>query len=219
MSYVHAVLRWVSIPTGGVFVAIGLIVGADAWAFRMVPMNLEEMAAQAQRIVVGVCTAREEGEVPVSPGGPSVGFTQYTFRVTDYLKGNPGPTLTVRQVRLGRRPTSNGLEQPVARNPLPLPEYQPGQEVLLFLGDESPLGLTSPVAMEQAVFDVEMSGGQRMLRHRFANRSLFRNMSASHLAVSKNLSPPEIALFPVKENEPIPYAPFMSLVRKLMNGN
>jgi hypothetical protein len=73
--------------------------------------------------------------------------------------------------------------------------------------------------MEQAVFDVEMSGGQRMLRHRFANRSLFRNMSASHLAVSKNLSPPEIALFPVKENEPIPYAPFMSLVRKLMNGN
>jgi hypothetical protein len=204
---------------GALAFAGSVIFAADARAFRMVPMNLAEMSATAERIMVGVCIAREDGELPVSPGGPSLGFTQYTFQVTDLLKGAIGPTLTIRQVRLGRKPPSRGIEQPLGRNPLPLPDYQPGQEVLLFLGGDSSLGLTSPVAMEQAVFDIDTSGGQKMLKHRFGNRLLFQNMSAQGLAASKGLSAAEVALFPVREHEPIHYAPFLSLVRKLMNGN
>lgn len=219
MKHVKRKLLRLSAVLGAVTVVLGVILAPEASAFRMVSMNLAEMSATAERIVVGVCTAREDGALPVSPGGPSVGFTQYTFRVTDSLKGTPGQTLTIRQVRLDRRPPSQGIEQPVSRNPLPLPEYQPGQEVLLFLGGDSSLGLTSPVAMEQAVFDVETSGGRRVFKHRVANRSLFQNMSVSNLAVSKGLSQTEIALFPLKEHEPIPYEPFVSLVRKLMNGN
>lgn len=218
-------MRWVSgrvlgltLFGGGLAVAV-LLLRADAFAFRMVPMNLAEMSAVAERIVVGVCTAREAGERLVSPGGPPVRFTEYTFQVSDTLKGTAGPTLTIKQVRLGGRAASPGLEQPFERDPLPLPDYQPGQEVLVFLGGDSSLGLTSPVAMEQAVFDVENRDSQKFLKHRFKNRSLFHDMSTRQLAISRGLSSDETALFSLAEGEPLPYAPFVSLVRKLVNGN
>lgn len=200
-------------------VVLTFVVSVDVYAFRMVPMNLAEMSAEAERIVVGVCTAREEGSEPVPPGGLSVRFTQYTFQISDNLKGNAGRTLTIRQVRLGRAPASSGYGQPIDRDILPLPDYQPGQEVLLFLGPDSSLGLTSPVAMDQAVFDVATQAGQKAFRNRAGNRFLFRNMSASQLAVTRGLSSEEAALFPIKHGEPIPYAPFLSLIRKLANGN
>lgn len=207
--------------------SVGLLsVAVHGLAYTMVPMNLEEMSAAAERIVAGVCTAREEGELPVSPGGPRVGYTQYTFRVTEAIKGNMGETLTIRQVRLGGRPrtgaapTNGGAGRGIPLNPLPLPEYQPGQEVLLFLGGDSSLGLTSPVAMELAVFDIEAPAGEKVLRHRFANRWLFHNMSASRLEASRGLSRAEMELFPLKEHAlPIPYTPFVSLIRKLAVRN
>ncbi len=203
-----------------------LILLATSFSFQMLPMNLQEMASNSARIVVGVCTAREESEMASGSGGQPLRFTKYTFTVTEVIKGNIGQTLTIRQVRLGGRPmpggpgkNNSGIEQPLDFNPIPLPEYQPGQEILLFLGEDSTLGLTSPVAMDQAVFDVETSLGQKFLKHRFANRFLFRGMSAQQLAQSKQLSPAELALFSVKEKEQIPYTPFISLIRKLATGN
>lgn len=219
MRRVNVTLVRLAAFSGGVAFAGLLLVAAEASAFRMVPMNLREMAVKAERIVVVVCTAREEGEMPVSPDGPPVGLTQYTFQVTERLKGTVGQTLTIRQVRLGRKPPSQGIEQPLGSSPLPLPDYQPGQEVLLFLGGDSSLGLTSPVAMDGAVFDVETIGGQKAFKHRFGNLALFRDLSVPQLAETLHLSPEEIALFSVKAHELIPYAPFVSLVRKLMNGN
>ncbi len=214
-----------SVPVGRalfVGIAAGLLavtVGQVAWAYRMLPMNLAEMSSAADRVVVGICTAREEGELPSSPGGPPVRFTQYTFQVTDNLKGNAGQTLTIRQVRLGGRSIPGAGEPPLRSGRPLLPDYQPGQEVLLFLGPDSSLGLTSPVGLDQAVFDVEMQGGQKVFKHRFANRGLFRNMSVDQIAASRGLSREEIALFPIKEHEALPAAPFLSLVKKLSRGN
>jgi hypothetical protein len=208
------------------FAALGVAVTAaaivsvagDSFAFRMVPMNLAEMSAAAERIVVGVCLAREEGEQPVSPGGPSVRYTQYTFQVSDRIKGAGNATLTIRQVRFGQRRSSlNG--EAVQHEILPLPDYQPGQEVLLFLGGDSSLGLTSPVALDQAVFDVEVQDGRKILKHRFKNRMLFRDMPARQFGVSRELSSDETSLFSVREGEPLPYEAFLGLVRKLANGN
>ncbi len=212
--------------TLGSMLSLILILAANSFAFQMLPMNLQEMASNAARIVVGVCTAREEGEMAISPGGQPLRFTKYTFQVTDVIKGDIGQTLTIRQVRLGGRPVPGGpgrgnadIEQSLGFNPIPLPEYQPGQEMLLFLGEDSALGLTSPVAMDQAVFDIETGLGQKFLKHRFENRFLFQGMSAQQLAQSKQLSEAELALFSVKEKEQIPYAPFISLIRKLATGN
>lgn len=191
----------------------------EAFAFRTVPINLADMSAQAERIVVGVCTAKEVGQLVVTPGGHRLRFTQYTFQVLDNIKGSPGQTLTIRQVQLGRLAGSSGAGQSLERSPLPLPDYQPGQEVLLFLGPDSSLGLTSPVAMDQAVFDVAAQGGQKVFKNRAGNRFLFRNMSAKQFAVTHGLSSDEEALFSLKEGEPIPHAPFLSLIKKLAQRN
>jgi hypothetical protein len=190
----------------------------DVFAYRMVPMNLAEMSAQAERIVVGLCLAREEGQLPGEPGGRSLTFTQYTFQVTDTLKGNVGQTLTIRQVRLGARSAPLTGGQPLRSGRPVLPDYQPGQEVLLFLGPDSSLGLTSPVALDDAVFDAETRDGQTNFRRRSGNRGLFKDMSADQLTASHGLTQDEAALLPVRDHDPIASAPFRSLVRKLSRG-
>ncbi|MFZ5876658.1 MAG: hypothetical protein ACOYXU_09635 [Nitrospirota bacterium] len=189
-----------------------------SWAYRMFPMNVEEMSTQADRIVVGVCIAREEGNLPSEQDGRALTFTQYTFQVTDSIKGNVGQTLTIRQVRLGGRPTPAVGGQALRSGRPLLPDYQPGQEVLLFLGPDSALGLTSPVALDEAVFDVETQDGQKFFKRRSGNRGLFRDMSADQLAADRGLSREETALFPVKDRESLPEEPFRSLVRKLSRG-
>jgi hypothetical protein len=202
--------------------ALAMFFGAtsagEVAAYRMLPMNVEEMSAQADRIVVAVCVAREEGELPVDQGGRPLGFTQYTFQVTDTLKGNVDQILTIRQVRLGERSGTDSGGRPLRSGRPLLPGYAPGQEVLLFLGPDSSLGLTSPVALDDAVFDVETRDSQKVFRRRSGNRGLFRDMSSERLTTSHGLSRDETALFPVKENEPLPEAPFRSLVRKLTRG-
>ena len=219
MGRVMTRVHWRTAFVGALTVAGLLSVVTGVFATRMLPMNLVEMSAEADRVVVGLCTARQEGEMPSSPGGPAIRFTEYTFHVTDNLKGNTGQTLTIRQVRLGARPVAGATEPPLKSGRPVLPDYQPGQEVMVFLGPESSLGLTSPVALDQAVFDVETQNGQRVFKHRFANRGLNRNMSADQLATARGLSREEIALFLIREHEAIPSAPFLSLVRKLSRGN
>lgn len=208
--------HWISLF--GLVLLFGVLIAPHAWAYRMIPMNLEEMSVEAERVVVATCLAREEGEFPTAPGGPPVRFTQYTFQVTDNLKGNTGQTLTIRQVRLGARSAPTPGEPPLRSGRPLLPDYQPGQEVLLFLGPDSSLGLTSPVALDDAVFDVETQNGQKVLKHRSENRGLFRDMSSDQVAAVRGLSSDETALFHVKERERIPAAPFFSLVRKLSRG-
>lgn len=218
----HAGFRLLAAGLAGMLL---LATATPSLAYRMVLLSLEEMAGQAERIVAGVCTAREEREAAVGAAGKTLRYTEYTFQVTDALKGVVGQTLTIRQVRLGGGPVSNraappGAGQPLGVNPVPLPEYQVGQEVLLFLGGDSSLGFTSPVGMDQAVFDVETDAlGRKMLKHRLGNQGLFRKGDAERLALTKRLVPEEAALLPLKEREPIPYAPFVSLTRKLINGN
>jgi len=206
------------------------------FAYRMVPMNIEEMAAKADRIIVGLCTVRNEGEMEVGKKERPLDYTEYSFLIRDVIKGNVGLTLTIRQVKLGGSPGSQGSPlgsdgkgQLLFVNPIPLPEYEPGKEVFLFLEKDSVLGLTSPMAMEQAVFDVQTIEGKKYLSNRLGNRSLFEGVSVEQISASRKLSAAEIAIFQktgqgpgLKDQEsygPFPYEPFVSLIRKLANEN
>ncbi|HEX9756174.1 MAG TPA: hypothetical protein VGB26_00065 [Nitrospiria bacterium] len=224
-----------SLTAGLVFLFV-LGMGTKGFGYRMVPMNLEEMVAKADRIMIGVCESRSEGEMEVGKKGQPIHYTEYTFQVTDAIKGNLGQTLTIRQVRFGGSPNpknSNGnqvqAESALTFNPLPLPEYQEGKEVLLFLGADSIYGFTSPIAMEQAVFDVKMDQGKKGFSNRLSNQLIFEGISIESLSASKKLSAAEMAIFPKGEKGakvegqktpvPFPYEPFVSLIRKLANGN
>lgn len=195
-------------------------------AFRVAPMNLEDLASRAQRIFIGLCQSRKEKTMTVGPNGPLLKYTEYTFQVEENLKGNAGTTLTIRQVRLGENATispkpSEQSEQPVPFNTLSLPEYEPGTEVLLFLEGDSPLGLTSPVASDLAVFDVRVFNGQKYFINRMDGRLLFKGLAAEQLTASKGLNGAEAEIITKKEKHagPFPYQPFVSLVRKLAGGN
>ena len=207
-------IRFLSLIIGFLFSFV-LLMGESGFTYRMVLMNLEEMTKEAQRIVVGVCLERKEGKKFLGPKAPPIQYREYTFQVNEVIKGGVGNTLTIRQVNLGGRKGQEGAQQFESSNPLPLPDYQPGQEVLLFLGGDSVLGFTSPVGMDQAVFDIQRVDGKSFLQSRSGNRSVFRGMSAEQKSISIPLSPSEIGLFSDREGKEISYEPFVSLIRKL----
>ncbi len=189
-----------------------LCAAPPAGAVRVVAQNLEQMTRAADRIVVGVCTARAAGEQVI--GQHRVGTAEFTFEVREVLKGSAGATLTLRQVDLSRVAGVAGAGgTPLRHNPLPLPEYAPGQEVLLFLGPTSAYGLASPVALDQAVFDVTGAGPARRVAPRRGRGLLFRGMSRGALAAERGASPRELGLLDARG--PLPYDDFVSLVRKL----
>jgi hypothetical protein len=190
-------------------------------AYRLSLMNLADLATLSGRAFAGVCIAREEGEMVVGTQAQRLAYVQYTFRVTDVLKGSVGDTVTIRQVDLGRRPSAtpgpNG-SVPVPYNPVPLPEYEVGQEVVLLLTPESPLGLTSPVGMQQGVFDVQTARDKKFVSSRFSNATLFRSMSVEKLARTGAFSSAELGLVKKAQEAPsgpLPYESFASLVKKL----
>jgi len=177
---------------GGVVISIwGFVLGVvclvptDLLAFQIVPMEFEEMTAQAERIIVGVCTAKDRKEMAVGNDKKSnLAYTEYTFKVREVIKGNIGKRLKIRQVNLGGHPGPDGVAQ---IDPLPLPDYEVGHEVILFLAGDSTLGLTSPVGMDQAVFDVKMDGDHKSVIRRFDRQEV----SDGHLSKWKLLDDAE----------------------------
>ena len=142
----------------------------QTFASQIVPMTFEEMTAQAERVIVGVCTGKEKKEMTVENDKKSnLAYTEYMFEVSDVIKGNVEKVLKIRQVNLGGHGGPDSVPQ---MDPLPLPDYEIGQEVILFLAGESTLGLTSPVGMDQAVFDVKTEGDHKVVTRRFDRRKV-----------------------------------------------
>jgi hypothetical protein len=100
----------------------------------------------AGRVVRGRCVAA--APVVVAVGGARIAATEYTFAVSETLKGPAGTTLRFRQV--GRPEGGRGdLGELVG-----LPVYSPGTEYVLFLLPESRSLLTSPVSAAGGAFFV-----------------------------------------------------------------
>lgn len=218
-------IRWWTVIIG---VLLWMSPVSDLSAYRTILMNLEDLATRAPRIVAGLCTSRNKGKVVVGTNGGNLAYTEYTFRVTDVIKGKVGDPLIIRQVNLGRKPMSEaqGSEettalQPVPRNPLPLPDYQPGQEVFLFLTEDSKLGLTSPLGIQQGVFDIETARGEKLVSSRVSNTTLLRGISperkaALGLFARRDPIPPRKAAETTAG--PFGYEAFVSLVKELSEG-
>ena len=127
----------------------------------------------------GRCIERKE-----VPGAEPFGYTEYTFEVIEGVKGcrdasgKAIETMTVRHAgtRSGHvRP--DGLEVPPLR--IGVPEYEVGEEVVLFLTRESKLGLCAPVGLSQGKFSVLRAKGRVLVRNSLANRCLFDTLEAS----------------------------------------
>lgn len=162
-------------------------------------INLFDMVRVADRIFWGRCLQAESGREP-SAGLP---VTTYTFEVLRGLKGAQAKeSIRFRQLSGGPAGGIPGV-----------PEYSPGQEILLFLYPDSRLGLTSPVGLAQGMFRVGKSGrrGQAVL-NRVANANLLHRASPGQIRGSTLSAEEEAALRP---GAPISLDRFESVVRRI----
>ena len=163
-------------------------------------INLFEMVRAADRIFWGRCLQAEPGREP-STGLP---VTTYTFEVLRGLKGAQAEeSIRFRQLSGGPVGDIRGL-----------PEFSPGQEILLFLYPDSRLGLTSPVGLAQGMFRVGKGGrrGGQAVLNRVGNANLLHRASSSQIRGSTLSAEEQAALRPAA---PISLDRFESVVRRI----
>ena len=133
-------------------VALAAVPAAATTLMRRVPLELA--AAEATRIVhatvVDVHSDRDEWGAPA---------TWVTLDVSRTLKGAVPGHLTIKQFGTAA-PLSDGV---LTRIP-GLPRYAVGEELVLFLRDDSARGFTSPVGLGQGVYRVVLRGGRRTVQ-------------------------------------------------------
>jgi hypothetical protein len=161
------------------FLIVALAAPAGATLVR--ELDFLSLNRRAAAIFHGRCQARtEHAEAKPFP------YTEYVFEVLAAAKGCEGPggktagTITVRHLgtRTGHvRP--DGLEVPPLR--AGLPEYEVGEEAVLFLTRESSLGLCAPVGLTQGKFPVTRKKEQPYVRNSAATRPLIEKVDAGSL--------------------------------------
>lgn len=146
-----------------------------ALAFTVLPIDLDEMITRAHRIFVGTCLSVQQDTITV--GQNTLPVTVYTFEVSEPFKGHLSKQITFKHV--GSSFTQTHAPQQVTPNGprrIPfhisgMPEYHPGEEVLLFLTSESVIGLTVPVGLLQGAFFVrkDVVSGKKFLSNGIQN--------------------------------------------------
>lgn len=181
-------------------------------ATMTLPVSLEEMTVRAGKIFVGRCVAVDEGED--AQGLPA---SWVTFEVVRSLKGVEDASVTIKHfgtpvvrdsIIPDLRPGEEGIIQRYrwAQSPY---QYQPDEEVILFLYPDSQLGFTSPIGYGQGLFRVtEQEDGRKIVQNRFGN--LFLGTSVRNRAVGFP------ALSTGSSQVPIEYHDFINAVEGMM---
>jgi hypothetical protein len=150
--------------------ASGAFLG-PAEASRARTLNLEQLAAHADRIFRGRCI---QAQVAIDPTlGQTVTYVSF---VPEHVVRGPSSlhgTLTIKL--LGNRTSSAGPGDAIDG----LPQFEAGEEVILFLYPDSAHGLTSPVGLGQGKFRVVPDkAGKPVAANMFGNDSLFDGLSS-----------------------------------------
>ena len=130
------------------------------FVFDTIPLNLEEITKDADRIFFGKCISIEEIEDDLESKLP---VFEYTFKTIEGIKGVDNEQIVIFK-----------QWQPTVRTT----GYEEDKKYVLFLYPNSERGLTSPVGFEQGLFDIETKGIIRkdVVRNRANNRGLNRNL-------------------------------------------
>jgi hypothetical protein len=165
-----------------------------------VPRNVVQLSQQAATIVRGNVTSVR---VEPHPQLTNLITIVVSLRVTEKLKGNPGPMLTFRQFVWDIRDKYDAAG------------YRKGQDLLLLLNPTSSYGLTSPVGMEQGRFQVSRDKQGRVTAvNGHANVGLFSNLLQAQQPASQ-ISPATRALITVHRNGPVPLLQLEEVMRGL----
>ncbi len=145
-----------------VLIALLFLVVPVADASRVLPLNLPQLVEDAGKIFVGKCTEVRTGKDPQS--GLIVTWT--TFEVQEGVKGDVQEVETIKQI--------GGTHEGVTATTF-TPVFRVGEEVLLFVYPESPIGLTTAVGLNQGVFNVytDLKTGKKKVTNGMPENVLF----------------------------------------------
>ncbi|MEJ2078231.1 MAG: hypothetical protein P8020_17090 [Acidobacteriota bacterium] len=169
------------------------------WAISVRTVNIQEMVDLSGTIFYGRCLSAVDS---VAESG--LGIRTYRFLVLDGLKNaEAGQTIEFREVSsMGEGVTIPGI-----------PQFQKGQELLLFLHAESKSGLTSPVGIQQGVFRAEpLQNGEIGFTNGFGNRNLNYEMKPQ-VQAQAGLQGLEVQA--LGSGAPVPLSVFRDVVKKL----
>lgn len=134
---------------------LAVTMGETSLRARLVrPCNLTTLYSSAGTVLHGRCVAKEAHQ-----SGEGLASIQYTFEVFAAVKGcRDGDGKLLQRITFQHVSHRPGRTLPDGTRVAPIrfgvPQYQEGQELVLFLTAESHLGLCAPVGLQQGVFHV-----------------------------------------------------------------
>jgi len=149
---------------------IALIFSVRTEAIMVMSFTVEELMARAEKVFIGTCT-----NVSHRVNDQGIPVTEVTFAVSEAVKGEVGTTVTFQQLdtQAQQRPLRSASQDLLQENPqgfaanaviANLPNYLPGEEVLLFLAAPGKLGLTAPIGFTQGKLPVTtLTSGEKVI--------------------------------------------------------
>jgi hypothetical protein len=130
----------------------------QALATSVLPISLQRMATAADLIFHGRAISNQVRLDEAS--GRVATFT--TFEIIDVVKGEAGPTHTIKQIG-GQLPGSK-IRQVIHG----VPRFNAGEEYVIFLPKASSLGFASPIGLSQGRFSVIKQNSESVVSNRRA---------------------------------------------------
>lgn len=141
-----------------------------SFAISVLPTNIEKLS-QAELVFKGKCV--EASPTAIYPKNSKGGMfvTSYTFQVKpeDVIKGTVAEMFTFTQFGLSKQGASE-VGVPFTYG---MPSYEVGQEYMLFLTSETPIGLRAPVGLGYGSFVNMTHGSKTLFVNNYGNKGLF----------------------------------------------
>lgn len=153
---------WQVVP--GLLVAAGFAVSLRAEMVTVLsPETVPVLTAKSDLIFRGICDGVRDGHVKHPKTGKSLPLKIYTFRVFETFKGSLQSLREVSQLAVTDRRSTQRLG---LFFPPPSTVFVPGQEYLLFLSEETSIGIRTVAGLGYGKFFVsEGSDGEKRVTH------------------------------------------------------
>jgi hypothetical protein len=158
------------------WVVFFLVISGVTRATLVMPMNIEQIAGDAEYIIKATVTDKQT-LLDTYESGKIV--TYYTVHVIDWLKGTPQQDneLVFKQIGQGEY-TVDGKK---VRQQFFFPEYEVGKTYVLCLPQaHETTGLLAPVGLQQGVFEIKVVDGEEVVpQFKERARTLQKGLSGS----------------------------------------
>ena len=167
------------------FLVVGVLLAGQSEAFMVTPLNIEDLTKRADKVFVGTCQT-----VSRSVNAHGIPVIDVTFTVGAVIKGEVGTTITFQQIdpQAPRTPVASATQEKqisensrsifAAASIASLPNYTPGEEVLLFLAAPGKLGLTAPIGITQGKLPITtLPSGEKVITNTALRKTALPNSS------------------------------------------